>query len=134
MGLPRHLETHRKGMIRTIKKIKTFCLYLSVLIVMGSNIVNCFFVSDRILQWRFAMISISAVLFLMTVYLWLNETLKRNGVKIILTGWSALYLLFNLIGVAIGYNLHTKGFMAILFITTVFGIGHLCIRSWRKYM
>lgn len=79
------------------------------------------------------MVAIAVVLFLMAFYMWLNESQKKNQAKIIITGWTALYLLFNLIGVAIGYTLHTKGFMAILFITTFFGGVHLGIRLWQRY-
>lgn len=79
------------------------------------------------------MISIALVLFLMAVYVWMNESLKGKGFSIIVSGWVALYLFFNLIGVAIGYNLHTKGFMAILFTITIAGTGHILIRLWQKY-
>lgn len=124
-------------MIQRIKILKSWCVYLSIIIIFGSNLVNYFYcykyLDDVLLQWKVAMIAIAAVMFLMMTYLWLNESLKRNKIKILLTGWSALYLLFNLIGVVIGYNLHTKGFMAILFITTSAGIGHICIRLWQKY-
>ena len=124
-------------MIRTIKKLKSMCLYLSVSVIATSNIINYFYcykyLDDVLLQWKVAMIAIATTLFLMAFYMWLNESLKNNRIKILITGWSALYLLFNLIGVVLGYNLHTKGFMAILFITISAGIGHICIRSWQKF-
>lgn len=123
-------------MIR-INKIKSICLYLTAFITVGSNVFNYFYcylyLDDRLLQWKVAMISIAAVLFLMSLYIWLNESLKGKGISIIVTGWVALYLLFNFVGVLAGYNLHTKGFMAILFITTFLGISHLSIRLWQKY-
>jgi len=116
-----------------IIKIKNLCLYLTALMVVGSNICNYFFIQDRDLQWRVAMVSIAAVMFLMALYVWLNESLKRKGISIIVSGWVALYLSFDLVGVLAGYNLHVKGFMVILFITTFLGISHLSIRLWQKY-
>jgi len=44
-----------------------------------------------------------------------------------------IYLLINLIGVVMGYNLHTKGFMAMLFVTTFFGVAHIALKIWEKY-
>lgn len=80
------------------------------------------------------MFSISAVVFLMAVYIWLNESQKGRSLKVLASGWFALFALFVFIGVALGYNLHTKGFMAILIITTVFGSGHIFIRLWQKLL
>ena len=57
----------------------------------------------------------------------------NNSFKIIVSGWMVIYLLINLIGVVMGYNLHTKGFMAMLFVTTFFGLVHLLMRIWQKY-
>jgi hypothetical protein len=120
-------------MIRTSKKI---CLYGAVTIAVVSNLVNYFWyykvLDDRVMQWKVAMIAISSVIFLQAVYIWVNESLKRKGLSIIISGWFALYTLFNMIGVALGYNLHTKGFMAILIITTMAGLGHVLIRLWRN--
>lgn len=105
-------------------------------IAVASNLVNYFYyykhLDDRVMQWKVAMIAISSVIFLQAVYIWINESLKTKGISIVVSGWFALYTLFNLVGVAIGYNLHTKGFMAILIITTVFGTGHILIRLWQR--
>lgn len=124
-------------MNQTIRKIKSVCLYGSIVIIFISNIINYFYsykhLNDSVLQWRLAMVSIATVMFLMAVYMWLSETLKQNKFRILITGWSALYLLFNLIGVAVGYTLHTKGFMAILFTITFAGIGHISVRLWQRY-
>ena len=124
-------------MNQTIKKIKSVCLYGAILTTFVSNLINYFYsykyLNDSVLQWKLAMVSISLVMFLMATYMWLSETIKKNKFKILITGWSALYLLFNLIGVAIGYTLHTKGFIAILFTITFAGTGHICIRLWQKY-
>ncbi len=120
-----------------IKRVKKVCLYGSILVTFISNLINYFYnykyLNDSTSQWRLAMCSIALVMFLMSVYMWLAETLKQNKFRILITGWSALYLLFNFIGVAIGYNLHTKGFMAILFTITIAGSGHILIRLWQKY-
>jgi len=122
----------------TCKRLKALCLYGSIVTIFVSNLINYFYsykyLNDSVLQWRFAMVSIAIVMFLMSFYMWLTETMKKNRIKILITGWSALYLLFNLIGVALGYTLHTKGFMAILFIITFAGVGHICIRLWQKYL
>lgn len=80
------------------------------------------------MQWRVAMWSISSSMWLMSFYIWLSSKKYR-----ILIGWLTLYLFFNFTGVLVGYDLHTKGFMTILFVTTFFGLCHLLISSlWRK--
>lgn len=120
-----------------IIRLKSICLYLTALIVVGSNILNYFYyykyLQDSMLQWKVAMISISAVMFLMALYIWLNESLKGKGISIVVFGWVALYLFFNFVGVLIGYTLHTKGFMIILFSIVLLGLSHLFIRLWYKY-
>jgi hypothetical protein len=120
-----------------IIKIKRFCLFLTAFIAVGSNTFNYFYsykyLDDRLLQWRVAMISISLVMFLMAFYIWLNESLKKRGISIIISGWVALYLFFNLIGVLIGFDLHTKGFMIMLHLLALSGVGHLSIRLWQIY-
>ena len=79
------------------------------------------------------MIFMAFLMFTMAVYVWLNESLKRKGISIIVSGWVALYLLFNFVGVLAGYTLHTKGFMIILFSIVLLGLSHLFIRLWQKY-
>lgn len=86
--------------------------------------------NDVNLQWKIAMIAIAATLFLTTVYMWLDQSQKKGNT--IISGWVALYLLVNLIGVMLGYNLHSKGFMMILFLAMSFGLIHLGIRLWQK--
>ncbi len=123
--------------IRACRRLKAICLYGSIAIIFTSNVFNYFYsyryLDDDDLQWTIAKFSIASVMFLMSCYLWLSETVKKNSFGIIISGWAALYLLFNLIGVAAGYTLHTKGFMAILFTITLSGIGHLGIRLWQRY-
>ena len=79
------------------------------------------------------MISIALVMFLTSLYIWLNESIKRKGLGIEISGWVALYLFFNFVGVLIGYDLHTKGFMIILHTIGFMGLSHLFIRLWQKY-
>ena len=125
-------------MIQRIKKLRQVSLFLMALVVIGSNLVNYFYcyiyLDDRLLQWKVAMISIAVALFLLCFYVWLNESLKGKGLTIIVSGWVALYLFFNMIGVFLGYNLHTKGFMIILFLIGFFGLLHLIYRAWQKFI
>ena len=117
--------------------VKRLCIVLGVIVIFGFNIVNYFYahktLNDINLQWRIAMIGIAWVMFLAYVYAWINESIKRNNILIVITGWAALYLLFNLIGVTLGYHLHTRGFMMILFVTTAGAFAHISIRLWQNY-
>jgi len=123
-------------MIQTIKNIISFCLYAATVVIVASNLVNYFYcfkyLGDVTLQWKVAMISIAISMLLMSLYIWLQETLKKNKLRIVVSGWTALFLLINAIGVIAGYNLHTKGFMAILLVTVVFGSGHFIIKAWQR--
>ena len=125
-------------MNQIIKILKKISLLLAAIVVVCSNIVNYFYcyiyLDDRLLQWRVAMISIGISLFLFAFYIWLNESLKGRGTTIIISGWVALYLFFNMVGVLIGYTLHTKGLMAILFLTVFLGLLHLIYRAWQKFI
>jgi len=122
---------------QTIKILKTIIIYAIVLVSTISNVVNYFYsylyLKDSVLQWRLAMISIAIVLFFSSLYIWLNESLKQhNNIKIILSGWLSIYLFINFIGVCIGYTLHTKGFMMLLFTIIFFGFGHIIVKIWQK--
>lgn len=109
----------------------------TAIVVVGSNAVNYFYcykyLQDLTMQWRVAMTSIALVMFLMAVYVWLTETLKRHNIKRVISGWTALYILFDLIGVLLGYTLHTRAFVTVLGIIATLGITHLIIRLWVKY-
>ena len=122
----------------TRQKLKDLCLYLTIIILVLSNLFN-YFVSYKLLddinlQWDIAMYSIAIELFLFSVYVFLGEVKRRrNQFKIIISGWMVIYLLINLIGVCLGNTLHTKGFMLILFVTTGGGIVHIIFKLWQKY-
>ena len=124
-------------MIKIINKIRAFCVIATAIVVIGSNIVNYFYcyrhLNDLTMQWRVAMTSISLVMFLMSLYIWLTETLKKNNLKRVISGWIALYILFDFIGILLGYSLHTRAFVDVLFITAILGTIHLIIRLWAKY-
>jgi len=118
--------------------IRNFILYSVIVILIGSNLFNYFysykFKNDIDLQWGVAIYSIAIELFLFSAYVWLTESRKLNNqFKIVVSGWMTIYLLINLIGVVMGYNLHTKGFMAMLFVTTFFGVAHIALKIWEKY-
>lgn len=122
----------------TTKILKSICLYLTVFILVLSNLFNYFvsykLLNDINLQWNIAMYSIAIELFLFSVYIWLCEVKNnRNQFKIIISGWMVIYLLINLIGVCLGNTLHTKGFMLILFVTTFGGLMHIIFKLWQKY-
>lgn len=129
-----NLNHHHQTMVR----IRSICLYILVIVLIVSNLFNYFYsykyVNDLDLQWDVAIYSIAIELFLFSVYVWLTEINKtKNSFRIIVSGWMVIYLLINLIGVVMGYNLHTKGFMAMLFVTTFFGVAHILMRIWQKY-
>jgi len=89
---------------------------------------------DIELQWKFAIICIAIELFLFSAYVWLSIVKNRNNkLKKVIWGWMTIYLLINLIGVVMGYNLHTKGFMSMLFVTSFFGLAHITTKIWQKY-
>ncbi len=118
--------------------LKDACLYVIVITIIGSNLINYFYaykyLNDYILQWRIAMYAIAIVLFLFSLYVLLIEIAKSaKTLKLVIVGWMTIYLLINLIGVCLGYNLHSKGFMAMLFVTMLFGLIHIFTRLWQKY-
>lgn len=122
----------------THQKIKGLILTLIVVILVLSNLINYFYcyktVNDIELQWSVAIYSIAIELFLFSLYIWLTEIKRhKNKLKIVVSGWMTIYLLINLIGVVMGYNLHTKGFMTILFTVTFFGVAHFTTKLWQKF-
>ena len=123
---------------QTIKKIRSISFVLIILISVISNFynyyINYLIKQDSTAQWRLAMISISSVMFLFSLRMWLGESLKKhNGFYIIWSGWLTLYFFINFIGVMAGYTLHTKGLMMILFSIVFFGLTHILIKLWEKY-
>lgn len=120
----------------TLLLVQNVCVVLVALIVLAVNTVNWLaYVNDwynEYYQWRVALHMISSGSFLMAVYIWIGEHLKKTKYGIIISGWVALYLLVDFIGVVLGYNLHTKGLMIILLMTFIFGSAHLIIRLWQR--
>lgn len=119
-------------------RVKNICLYIIGITIISSNLINYFYaykyLDDRLLQWRIAMYSIAIVLFLFSLNLLLIEIIRKiKSLKLVFVGWMTIYLLINLIGVCLGYNLHSKGFMAMLFTAMLFGLFHIFIRLWQKY-
>ncbi len=96
------------------------------------NFVNYYFVDDLQKQWDIAIVSIAWIMFLLMVYVWISESIKKNKTNIILSGWGALYLAVNLGVVLLGYNLYTKGVIEMFAITTLAAAAHLFIRLWQK--
>ena len=118
--------------------IRNWCLYVGVSILILSNLVNYFYaykhLNDIDLEWRIAMYAIAIELFLFSLYIFITEIIKRKKtIRKSISGWMTVYLLINLIGVCMGFTLHTKGFMAILFVTTFLGIVHIIAKLWQKY-
>lgn len=107
-----------------------------MVLVFGSNAFNYFYcyiyLDDRMMQWRVAMISIALVMFVLSLYVWITESLKFNKLRQVVSGWLTIYIFFNLVGVLIGYNLHTKGFMVILSMTAFLGICHVITAKWLR--
>ncbi len=124
--------------MKRYKEIKSICLFTGFALLMLSNTFNYFisykYLQDIELQWSVAMYSIAIELFLFSLYIWLTESMKHgNKLKKILSGWLVIYLLINLIGVCLGFNLHTSGFMLILFITTGLCVAHTIKHLWQDY-
>ncbi len=133
----REYQQNRRQMT-TLQKLKSICIFLTVFILVLSNLFNYFvsykLLNDINLQWSIAMYAIAIELFLFSVYVWLCEVKKsRNQFKIIISGWMVIYLLINLIGVCLGNTLHTKGFMLLLFVTMFGGLMHIIFKLWQKY-
>lgn len=119
-------------------KSKGWILAIITVVLIGSNLFNYFycykFANDLELQWSVAIYAIAIELFLFSLYLWINESIRyKNKISIVVSGWVTMYLLINLIGVVLGYNLHTKGFMAMLFLAFFVGTVHISIKLWQKY-
>lgn len=120
-----------------LSRVKNICLYTIGITIIGSELINYFYVhkylDDRLLQWRIAMYATAIILFLFSLYVLLTEMIKKKKtLKLVFVGWMTIFLLINLIGVCLGYNLHSKGFMAMLFVTMLFGIFHFTRKLWQK--
>lgn len=81
------------------------------------------------MQWQVAIIAIASVLFLLSFYAWLSS----KGFVRLVSGWLTFYLLINFVGVCLGYTLHTKGFMTILFSVGFLGLFHISKNIWERY-
>ena len=122
-------------MLTTLKNI---CLFIIMIDITVPNIFNYFYIykylHDNDLQWRIAMYSIAIALFFFSLYVLFIQIGKgRKTIKLVLAGWMTFYLLINLVGVCLGYNLHSKGFMAMLFVTILFGSIHIFLKLWGRY-
>ena len=83
-------------------------------------------------MWRIAMDGIAWVMFLLMLHVWIGYSIKGNELKIVLSGWAALYLLINLVVVFFNWNLYTRGVIEIYWITTLALISHLGVKLWRQ--
>ena len=119
--------------ITYLKIIQRLCLIVSFIFVLTPNLANYYLVDDRRLQWAIVLRSIAWIMFLLMVYVWINESIKKNKLTTIISGWAALYLSINLGVVMLGYNLYTRGVIEIFVITTLAAISHLGVRLWQKY-
>lgn len=125
-------------MLTTLKNI---CLFVILIDITVPNVVNYFYaykyLHDENLEWRIAMYSISIALFFFSLYVLLIQIGRIakgiKTIKLVLAAWMTFYLLINMVGVCRGYNLHSKGFMAMLFVTILFGLIHVFIRLWEEY-
>lgn len=119
-----------------LQAVQRACIPVMAIMFVVMNTVNWMaYMNDwysRDVQWTVAMYVLSGGAFISAVYVWIGEHLSKREYGIIISGWVALYLLFDFIGVCLGYNLHTKGFMMVLLMTFVSGTAHLIIRIWRK--
>lgn len=128
-----HQEPHQKRMSRaTSIFIQKFCVRLIAVLIVGSLAFNYFYsykyANDFNLQWRVYMYCTSISLFLFSIYMWINETLKKNRYATIICGWLSFWIFFNVIGVFAGYNLHSNGFVTLLLVTAFLGLCHLILR------
>ena len=118
--------------IYILKIVQSICLYTTIIIIFGFNFINYYLVDDYGTMWRVAMEGISWVMFLLMLHVWIGYSIKRNKLKIVLSGWAALYLLINLVVVFFNWNLYTRGVIEIYWITTLALISHLGVKLWRQ--
>ena len=116
-----------------LKIFQRVCLVGSVLMIITPNLINYYLIDDINLQWDVTITAIAWILFLMMCYVWTNESIRKNKLTIIISGWAALYLLINLIVVLLGWNLYTKGVIEMFIITILAGSAHIGVRLWQKY-
>ena len=118
--------------IYILKIIQSICLFTTIIIIFGFNFINYYLVEDYETMWRIAMDGISWVMFLLMLHVWIGYSIKGNELKIVLSGWAALYLLINLVVVFFNWNLYTRGVIEIYWITTLALISHLVVKLWRQ--
>ncbi len=118
--------------IYILKIIQSICLFTTIIIIFGFNFINYYLVEDYETMWRIAMDGISWVMFLLMLHVWIGYSIKGNELKIVLSGWAALYLLINLVVVFFNWNLYTRGVIEIYWITTLSVISHLVVKLWRQ--
>lgn len=123
-----------------IKRLQNICLGAFLSIIFSANLINYFYfhkyLEDIDLQWAFYNIVVSTCLFLASVYFYLDQFIKRNKIGIATCAPAVVFLFINNIGVMMGYTLHSKGFVAILFITLGIGLIYSIYKIrkvWLKY-
>ncbi len=115
-----------------LKILQKICLFVSVVLIVVTNFINYYLEDDRGQIYRNIFLAIAWVMFLLMAYVWINESIKRDRITTIISGWAALYLLINLGVVMLGYNLYTRGVIEMFIITTLAGISHIGIRLWQR--
>ena len=118
--------------ISVLKIIQKICLFVSVFLIVITNFINYYLEDDRGRIYRNIFIAIAWIMFLLMAYVWINESIKRNKLTTIISGWAALYLSINLAVVLLGWNLYTRGVIEMFVITTLAGIAHLGVRLWQR--
>lgn len=117
--------------------LRRFCLWCATILVVGGNIINYFYchlvLHDLDIEWKVAMVTIASALFFYSLYIWCDKTIQQQKLSILITGWTSMYLFFNMVGVILGYHLHTRAFMLMLFLIVSVGGVHLLIKICQSY-
>lgn len=112
---------------------KKISLLTALIVITLYNSVNYFIVTDNALQWLLTMSSISFVQ-LILVLVFLIDDIKKVKLKkesnIILSFWLFLYFLIDFVGTLLGYNLHSRGFSLIVFLTLGIAFVNYAGKEW----
>lgn len=120
-----------------INILQTCSVAIIIILVVGGLVFNYFYshkyLDDYELQWRVYMYTTTLSLFFFALYMYLGEVKRKRKYTAIACGWLCFWMFFNTVGVFLGYNLHSNGFVSLLFLTAFLGLCHIVCVLCRKY-